>query len=132
MTWFELIWLLSMPTIFLSITICGYIFADDGEGGAAIGTIVATLIFIFGCVSAAVNMGGKLEYIVTSQVEAIPVSTVLTNQGLSVVTDEYQHHMFKSHDDVVRWQNGGKIYKVYSFAKVNFGPDQEKYELVVK
>ncbi len=132
MTWIELIWVLSMPTIFLSITICGYIFADDGEGGAAIGAMLMTLILIFGGVSAAVNVGSKLEYIVTSQFETIPVSAVLTNEGLSVVTDDYQHHMFKSHEDVVRWQNGGKIHKVYSFAKVNFGPDQEKYELVVK
>lgn len=133
MTWAELIWLLSIPCIFFASIIIGILIKE--EGGAIVGGVMTGLVFIFGALFAGLNNTtddtNKTTFI-TSEFETQPAYLNLSNSGLDVITDEYDHYTFKSYEDINRWKNGGKFYKRYYFIKNNFGPDSNKFELLIK
>jgi len=129
MTWPELIWYLS---IIITLVVGAIAETIDPHEGNLMGCIlIAFLIFLFGGLGMALN-NQDAKYITTAEVEITPLSTTLSNDGLDVVTSDHQHYLFKSYDEVNRWKNGGKLYKQYQFAKVNFGPDSEKTNLIIK
>lgn len=68
----------------------------------------------------------------TCRVEMNPVSSVLTNGKLYVVTDGGDLEIFEKFEDVENWKNGGKLFEVYYFGKSSFGMDLNKKEIIIE
>lgn len=131
MTWYETLYWWSFLVVPIISLVLFWIFEDEG---------ILPLIpfywisaFILGMVSMAI-VSENTEYVTTAIVEKIPLSVTKTDFGLDMVTDEGEHIRFTNYKDIKDWENGAKLYKVYSYKKVNFGWDlsKSKSELVMR
>jgi hypothetical protein len=123
MTIYEIIWWV----MFIILPILLVITTDD-----LFGLVVGT--FMMGVIGAGIYMivSGLTEWKVTSQFETTLIYLILDNDKLNIITDEYYHISYKDYESINKWKNGGKFYKVYSYKDCKFGPNENKYEVIIK
>jgi hypothetical protein len=71
------------------------------------------------------------DFKITSKFEIHPTYIKLDDEKLNVITDEYKHFKFTEYADILKYKNGCKFYKVYSY-KQCVGFDEEKMELIIE
>ncbi len=132
MTWYELIWFLMLPALFvlgIVISIIDYSYNASNDFAS-----LPLLFCIMWCVVGGLCLVLTLnrDYKQTAQVETIPIVTKLSDNGLDIILDDYQHFHWVDYGLISKWKNGGKFYKTYYFDKHQFGPDNDKFELIIK
>lgn len=130
MTWYEtLYWwsFLVVPIFILIVTLI--VEVEDILGLIPIYWILA---LISGALTAVFVQIGDTEFVETAIVEKVTLSETITDFGLDLVTDEGQHIRFTDYKDIKNWEDGAKLYKIYLYNKINFGPDSSYEKLVLR
>ncbi len=120
-----------IPFLFIIGLILSSIMNKDGEISAEVSIILCVLWLVFGMITTTVRTV-EHEYKQTAQFETTPIMVKLTDGGLDIVLDDYQHFHWVDYGLISKWKNGGKFYKTYFYEKEEFGPDNSKFELIIK
>jgi hypothetical protein len=118
------------PVIFITAIIISAIDSHNNEPDGGFAMIMCVFWLMGGMLTVAVR--SDKDYKQTAQVETTPVMIKLNDGGLDIVLDDYTHHHWTDYSQISKWEKGGKFYKTYSFDKENFGPDSDKFELIIK
>ena len=85
MTWIELTWMLTMAAFIAGGALLAFITDDVSFFG--VGMVFALFALMGGMVASTIN-AENTPYKTTSQFETTPVTTILTSEGLNVITDK--------------------------------------------
>jgi hypothetical protein len=130
MTYYEVLYWWAWLIVPIFVAILTTAFGDEEDIGLFV-IFTILLLFVGGLITASIKAESK-DYKITSKFETIPKVVHLDDTGLNIITDEDKHVKYTNHKDISIWKNGGKIYKVYSFNKENFGIDSEKSEILIE